>query len=420
VSEGLDVGGRVRPQVTIEEFRVGCEAFLAARYEPKVVTRTAFVWGRGSDAVDLFDEVDPAEERATVAAVRRWRRDLWGNGLGWISGPPELGGRGLPARYQRAFDELAGRYEVPGNGKLTASLGIVAPALAAHGPPSLQHRLLPAMHAGDVIACQLFSEPGAGSDLASVSTQAVRDGEGWRITGQKVWTTGAHYSDVGMALCRTADGPRHRNLTAFVVDMRDPGVEVRPLRQMTGGSEFNEVFLTDVRVADADRIGDVGDGWAVALTTLRHERQNIGDRGFGGRGLLGIERYRRMAEVFGVSRDPIVRQAFADLVVHLRVGKYAGSRAADLARAGGGTGGEGPIAKLQLAANYQRISDYVGRVIGPALVADSGGWGTFAWRGFVLGAPSIRIGGGTDEILKNQLAERVLGLPKDAAARPVP
>jgi alkylation response protein AidB-like acyl-CoA dehydrogenase len=278
--------------ITIEEFRSECEAFLSARYEPSAVTQAAFVGGEGSDATNLFDEVEPEEERAPVAAARQWRKELWENEPGWISGPPELGGRDLPARYERVFDEAARDYKVPGNRKLTASLGIVEPAIAAHGSPFLQNQLLPAMHAGDLIACQLFSEPSAGSDLASVSTQAVQDGDEWRPTGQKVWTTGAQYSDVGMVLCRTTDGARHKNLTAFVIDIRAPGVEVRPLRQMTGGAEFNEVFITDVRATDAYRLGDVGEGWGVALTTLRHERQSLGAQGFRGSGLLSIERYR--------------------------------------------------------------------------------------------------------------------------------
>jgi alkylation response protein AidB-like acyl-CoA dehydrogenase len=399
--------------ISIEEFCAECEAFLAASYQPKVVAKQEFAWGKGSDATLLFDELDWEEERAAVAAVRRWRKELWDAGLGWISGPPELGGRGLPARYQRALDQLARHYDVPGNRKLIASLGIVEPAIATHGSPDLQRRLLPAMHAGDVIACQLFSEPDAGSDLASVATRAVADGGEWRLTGQKVWTTGAHFSDVGMALCRTSESPRHRNLTAFVVDMHAPGIEVRPLRQMTGGAEFNEVFIEGVVVPDANRLGDVGEGWAVALTTLRHERQALGDQGFGGSGLLAIERYRQMAEVFGRSCDPVVRQAFADLVVHFRVAKYTRARAADLAGAGTASGAEGPIAKLQLTANYQRIVDYVSLLLGPKLLAESGEWGTYAWAKFVLGTPSMRIGGGTDEIMKNQLAERVLSLPKD-------
>jgi alkylation response protein AidB-like acyl-CoA dehydrogenase len=399
--------------ITIEEFTAECEAFLSAHYEARATARTTFVWGEGSDATDLFDEAEPGEEAAAVAAVRRWRKDLWDHGLGWISGPPELGGRGLPSRYQRAFDDIARRYAVPGNRKLTASLGVVAPALAAHGAPELQHELLPAMHRGDVIACQLFSEPGAGSDLAAVATQAVEDGDEWRITGQKVWTTGAQHSDVGLVICRTAEGPRHRNLSAFVIDMRDPGVEVRPLRQMTGGAEFNEVFLTDVTTPDGRRVGAVGDGWAVALTALRHERQNLGGKAFGGSGLMNIERYRQMARVFGRADDPVVRQAFADLVIHFRVAKHTQARGADLARAGQATGGEGPIGKIHVSENYRRITRYVSDVLGPRLCADDGEWGTYAWSAFVLGAPSMRIGGGTDEILKNQLAERVLGLPKD-------
>ena len=173
----------------------------------------------------------------------------------------DLGGRGLPRSYQSRFDLKARRYEVPGNAKLTVGLGIVVPTILEHGSDSAK-RMYPArIQSGSLIACQLFSEPGAGSDLASVSTRGVRSGNGWRLTGQKVWTSGAQFSDIGEALCRTTDGPRHQNLTAFLVDMHAPGVSVRPLRQMTGGASFNEVFLDDVWVPDTDRLGEVGAGW---------------------------------------------------------------------------------------------------------------------------------------------------------------
>jgi alkylation response protein AidB-like acyl-CoA dehydrogenase len=227
-----------------------------------------------------------------------------------------------------------------------------------------------------------------------------------------VWTSGAHYSDIGEVLCRTSDGERHRNLTAFVVGMHAPGVEVRPLRQMTGGAAFNEVFLTDVWVPDQDRLGEVDGGWAVALTTLANERKAIGGEGFGGAGLLRFERYRQMVHALGGADDPVVRQAVADLFIHLRVARYTRDRIAAARLAGRAPGPEGSVGKLQLTHNYLRISELVSRVLGPHLTADTGEWGTYAWAEFVLGTPGMRIGGGTDEVQRTILAERILGLSR--------
>jgi alkylation response protein AidB-like acyl-CoA dehydrogenase len=241
----------------------------------------------------------------------------------------------------------------------------------------------------------------------------VRDGDGWRITGQKVWTSGAQYSDIGEVLCRTSDEGRHRNLTAFVLDLHAPGVEVRPLRQMTGGAAFNEVFFDNAWVPDDDRLGEVGGGWRVAITTLSNERAAIGGDGFGGAGLLNFERYRQMVEVFGRADDPVVRQRLVDLLIHQRVANYTRLRAVDARRAGHAPGPEASIGKLALAQQFQRISDFVGLVIGPKLQADTGEWGTYAWAGLVLSTPGYRIGGGTDEVMRNIVAERVLGLPKE-------
>src|SRR5208282_3255698 len=228
-----------------------------------------FVWGEGDDEVRVFQEPDPEQEADALPAIRRWRQELWDHGYGWISGPPEFGGAGLPASYARAFERLTRQYRVPGDAALTVSLGMVAPTIGRHGTEQQKKYWLPLLFSGQQIACQLFSEPGAGSDLAAVRTQAVRvkeDGEGamgrraggagWRVSGQKVWTSGAHLADVGEIICRTASEPRHRNLTAFLIDMRAPGVTVRPLRQMTGGASFNEVFLDDVAVPDDRRLDE--------------------------------------------------------------------------------------------------------------------------------------------------------------------
>jgi alkylation response protein AidB-like acyl-CoA dehydrogenase len=282
-----------------------------------------------------------------------------------------------------------------------------------HGTDALRRRFVPALQSGDLIACQLFSEPSAGSDLASLMTTARRDGEGWRVSGQKVWTSGAHFSDIGEIICRTGEGGRHRNLTAFVIDMRAPGVTVRPLVQMTGSAAFNEVFFDDVWVPDTDRLGDVGDGWSVALTTLANERNAIGGEGFGGSGLLNIDRYIAMVRAFGRDTDPIARQMLADVAIGLRVAKYTRRRAAAGRASGSPPGPEATIDKLALSENVARISRLLATVLGPHVVADTGEWGTYAWSEVILGLPGYKIAGGTDEILKNVIGERVLGLPKE-------
>jgi alkylation response protein AidB-like acyl-CoA dehydrogenase len=276
-------------EVTEEAFREEVLAFLDANATPRGEEK--FVWGEGSDRVSLFDEKSRDAELAQLEEAKAWRAKRYDAGLGWISGPPELGGRGLPASYDRLYSTLESRYEVPNQSFFGIGLGMVAPTIQAHATEDVKKEYLPAMYRGDMVGCQLFSEPGAGSDLASLQSRAVRDGDEWRITGQKVWTSGAQYSDIGEIICRTdADQPKHKGLTGFVVDMHAPGVEVRPLRQMTGGASFNEVFFTDVRVPDDHRLGDVNQGWTVALTTLMNERAAIGAGGAGGSSMVSTAR----------------------------------------------------------------------------------------------------------------------------------
>jgi alkylation response protein AidB-like acyl-CoA dehydrogenase len=272
-------------------------------------------------------------------------------------------------------------------------------------------RFVPKLYRGDIVGCQLFSEPGAGSDLASLQTRAERDGDEWVISGQKVWTSGAHYSDIGEIIARTdPDQPKHRGLTGFVVDMTAPGVEIRPLRQMTGGAAFNEVFFNEVRVPDQWRLGDVNDGWRVALTTLMNERASIGAGGGGGG---GFTRLREMVRHFGLADDPVVRQELMQIYVHGQVLRFNNQRAMDKIKAGQLPGPEMSGAKLALTENMRRTSSFVGRVLGPRLTADTGEWGTFSWAGYVLGMPGMAIAGGSDQVLRNILSERVLGLPKE-------
>ena len=398
---------------SLEDFTADATAFLEANAERKQTARQ-FVWGEGSDKVAMFEERDRDLELEMLRAACDWRRLRFDNGLGWITGPEELGGRGLSSAHQRAYDALEARYDVPNQSFFTIGLGMVAPTIAAHGSHEAKQRYLRPMYRGDIVGCQLFSEPGAGSDLASLQTRAVRDGDEWVITGQKVWTTGAHYSDIGEVIARTdADLPKHRGLTAFVVDMRAPGVEVRPLRQLTGGASFNEVFFNEVRIPDDDRLGDVNNGWGVALTTLMNERAAIGAGGGGGGGGGLLTRIIEMVRAFDLSEDPLVRQRLANLVIHARVQSYNNQRAMDKIRAGQLPGPEMSGAKLGGTANAARMAEFVSEVLGVKLIADSGEWGTYAWSQLVMGVPGARIAGGSDEVMRNIIGERVLGLPKD-------
>jgi acyl-CoA dehydrogenase len=270
------------------------------------------------------------------------------------------------------------------------------------------------MYRGDIVGCQLFSEPGAGSDLASLQTKAERDGDEWIVTGQKVWTSGAHYSDIGEIICRTdSDLPKHKGLTGFVVDMHAPGVEIRPLRQMTGGASFNEVFFNEVRVPDDHRLGDVNQGWTVALTTLMNERASIGAGTGGGMGLASVTRLAELCRHFDVIDDPIVRQKMMDVYINFQVSRYTNQRAMDRIKRGQLPGPEMSIAKLSLTNNLWRTANFVADVLGPRITADTGEWGTYAWGGLLLGVPGMKVAGGTDEVMKNIVGERVLGLPKE-------
>src|SRR5438067_214742 len=278
-TDGLGSPAAGRRLITEAEFRGGATAFLAANAAPRPTVETR--WGEGSDRVGLFRESTPEEDRRELAEARAWRARCYDAGFGGLSGPVEYGGRGLPQRFERIWAGLESGYDVPTGANLfLVGLGMVAPTILAHGTEEAKQRYLAALWRGDLVGCQLFSEPGAGSDLAAVSTKAVPDGDGWMVSGQKVWTSGAHYSDLGLLLARTSADPanRHHGLTMFLVDMHGPGIDVRPLRQMTGGTSFNEVFLTDVRIPDGHRLGAADGGWRVALTPLMDEGGASGGR----------------------------------------------------------------------------------------------------------------------------------------------
>lgn len=401
-------------ELTLDDFRSEVTGFLDAHAAPRVAA-TDFVWGEGDDDVALFEEIDRETEARQVDAGKAWLATRAAANLHWIAGPTELGGRGLSRAHDQLYRSLEARYEVPAQSFFGIGFGMVAPTILAHGQPETLG-YLPRMYGGELVGCQLFSEPGAGSDLAGLTTRAERDGDEWVVSGQKVWTSGAHYSDIGEIICRTdPELPKHQGLTGFVVDMHAPGVEVRPLRQMTGGAAFNEVFFDEVRVPDTHRLGDVNQGWVVALTTLMNERASIGGGGSGGGG-MGLASATRLIEMmrhFGRDRDPVLRDELAKLYTGYQVAKFTNLRAAARLKAGGTPGPELSIGKLALTANLTATAEFVAKVLGPRVQADTGEWGTWAWATFICGTPGMRIAGGSDETLRNIISERVLGMPKE-------
>ena len=370
------------------------------------------VWGQGSDDVAVFHDIDAATEQARLLACQRWQRLKFDAGYAMINWPVELGGRGLPTSYIRAYGAEEARYVVPSAGELPpTSMNLIATTIAAFGTDEQKERFVRPLMRQDIWGCQLFSEPSAGSDLASVTCRASRDGDDWVLDGQKVWTSGAMFAQWGLAITRHDwDVPKHRGLTAFLVPFDAPGVEVRPIRQMSGGANFNEVFLTGVHLPDSLRLGPVGEGWRVALTCLGFERDHSSGASSGHTG-GSYKQVIAAAQHFGVADDAVVRQALADLYVHHKVAQYTNRRAAAALKAGQTPGPEGSLGKLMWTANMTRIADVIARVLGPRLVADTGEWGTYAWAEHVLGAPGYRIAGGSDEIQRNIIGERVLGLP---------
>ncbi|MGH9129822.1 MAG: acyl-CoA dehydrogenase family protein [Acidimicrobiales bacterium] len=395
------------------DFEAEAAGFLRAHAEPRTPESTG--WGEGSDSVAIFPERTPEQESAEVAAAKAWRQTVFDGGFGWISGPGAYGGRELPRSYEEIYRSLEATFDTPSQFPLAIGLGIVAPAMLDHASDTAKGRYMRALFRGEIVACQLFSEPGAGSDLASLQTRAVRDGDEWVVNGQKVWTSGAQFSDIGEIICRTdPDLPKHKGLTGFILDMHAAGVDVRPLRQMTGGSSFNEVFFSDVRVPDENRLGDVNQGWSVALTTLMYERAAIGGGVVSASAVaLGAERLIELLRHVGKEGDPLMRQRLADIYIHTKVADYTNQRAMAKLRAGQLPGPEMSVAKLALTENMRRVSELVSLALGPALCADTGEWGTWAWSEFVLGIPGMRLAGGTDEVMKNIIGERVLGLPKE-------
>ncbi|TSA54643.1 MAG: acyl-CoA dehydrogenase [Actinobacteria bacterium] len=402
-------------EITLEDFEKEARSFLDANAERREAEK-AFVWGEGADMMGAFEERSRESEERIVGDAKTWRGKKFAAGFGWITGPKKFGGRELPGSFDKSYARLESEYRTPNESIFGIGLGMVAPTILAHATDEAKEQYLTAMWSADIVACQLFSEPGAGSDLASLSTKALRDGEEWIITGQKVWTSGAQYSDIGEIICRTnPDLPKHKGLTGFIVDMHAPGIEIRPLRQMTGGASFNEVFFNEVRVPDSHRLGDENNGWNVALTTLMNERASIGGGGSTASNADNplIVRLIAMVQHFGLNNDPLVRDELAALITGYRVASYNNQRAMAKIRSGQTPGPEMSIAKMALTMNQTKLGNFAARVLGPRIQADTGEWGTYSWGSLLLGTPGLRIAGGSDEVMRNIVGERVLGLPKE-------
>ena len=363
----------------------------------------------------VFADVDDA---AHLERGRAWQRQLHAGGWAGLGWPVEYGGRNLLIALRAIWaQELSAAGAAPPINLLGEA--IVGPTIMAHGTEAQKRRFLPPILTAEEIWCQLFSEPDAGSDMAAVTTTATRDGDAWVVHGHKIWTSGAHYADFAILLARTDwDVPKHQGCTYFLLDMRQPGITTRPLRQMTGGAAFNEVTLDGARVADGMRLGAEGGGWAVAVTTLMHERLNLG-LGLARAG-GGVERLLAQLRPRGVADDPIVRQLAAQLVIDARCVQYLGWRIVSKLAEGQIPGPEGSVAKLASARVSRRYDELADAMRGAgAMVHDE-------YTLLQLWVPAIRIAGGTDEVLKNVIAERVLGLPaeprvdKDVPFRDVP
>ena len=373
-----------------DDFRQALDEILEQRTPDTRLT----TMGAGSDDLD--------EGRAYLAATVEggWHMPTW---------PTEYGGRGADNEEAGLIGNLLRDYVVPDLYPFAIGLGMVGPALLAHGTETQQQQWLRPIASGAEVWCQMFSEPEAGSDLANVGLRAERDGDEWVLTGQKTWTSRAMWAEWGICLARTApDQPKHKGLTMFATRMDAPGVEVRPLGQMNGDTHFSEVFVDGARVGDEWRVGDIGEGWRVAMTILAHERAGGGSRG-GGDGAGGEARLPTwiadLISATGAATNPVRRSDIATIHSHDVVARWTARRAADEAK-DGAPSPAGSGAKLRTVRSYKGRAYTTNRAVGAeGMLIDAPGYIE------TITAPSMSIRGGTDEIQRNILGERVLGLP---------
>jgi alkylation response protein AidB-like acyl-CoA dehydrogenase len=350
-----------------------------------------------------------------VEVAKAWQKKKADGGWVCLHWPKEYGGRGATPVERVIWQQEEGVYF-----KLTSPFqigeGMCGPTLMAYGSEADKRRYLPRIASGEEIWCQLFSEPSGGSDVAGLRTRAERDGDHWIINGQKIWTSGAHYADYGILITRTDPTvPKHKGLTMFYIDMKSAGVEIRPIKQANGMQEFNEVFFTNLRIPDKQRLGAVGDGWNVSLTTLMNERMSIGARLATGFPELFEFCCNLMTDDGLAIDDRATRSKLANWAVKASGLKYTSYRAVSALSKGERPGPENSIGKLVAGSMLQDIAMYAmdlqgaGGMLTDPEAAEAAG----QFQAMLMSSPSVRIAGGTDEILRNIIAERVLGLPGD-------
>jgi alkylation response protein AidB-like acyl-CoA dehydrogenase len=352
-----------------------------------------------------------------MAASKAWQKQKAEAGYARITWPKGMGGSGGTPMQSIIFSQEEAKYDVASGGPFGIGLGMCIPTLMAYGSDDAKKRYVWPAVQGDEIWCQLFSEPAGGSDVANLRTRAEKNGDTWTINGSKIWTTGAQFSDYGILLTRTDPNvPKHKGLTMFYLSMKSPGVDIRPIKQASGGSGFNEIFFTDVKIPDSQRLGEVGNGWTVALTTLMHERLAVGGGQGGG---LDVPQLMQLARSLELEDGPAiknaaVREKIADWYVRSAGLRYTTLRTMTALSRGQQPGPEASIAKIVVASKLQDLSAFAMDLEGEAGIlqgSDAPMHGMF--QGGWLSSPGLRIAGGTDEILRNIIAERVLGLPQD-------
>jgi alkylation response protein AidB-like acyl-CoA dehydrogenase len=401
----LEISAGTAPKAVIDAVRAWVDAHV-----PRTWIEAAHAGG-----------ADKIRAVRTRVAYEEWYPAFAASGLVVPTWPVEYGGLGLAPSTARLVENELRPYNL---GRLNPlGLNLAAPALFAHGTEAQRQRFLPPIVRNEEVWCQLFSEPGAGSDLASLATRAERAGDRWLVTGQKVWTTWAHIADFGVLLARTdPDLPKRQGITYFLLDLHQPGVDVRPLRHITGEVDFNEVFLDRAVVPDDMRVGAVGDGWKVANATLSGERQMVSGAGSGGVdriGGRGADHVLRLARATGASKDPLLRQDLMRVYSEEQIRDWTNQRVRAQVRAGRSPGPESSVGKVHQGSLNQRIQELAVRVLGTAAVAwQPAGESSYAEslpaevRG-MLRSRANTIEGGTTEVNKNILGERVLGLPRE-------
>lgn len=352
------------------------------------------------------------EEDEFVERAKAWQAKKCKAGYAAITWPKEIGGQGGTPIQQVIFSQEESKYHLP-LGLVDIGLGMCVPTLIKHGSVDHAKRYVPPSLLGDEIWCQLFSEPAAGSDLAGIRTKAVKDGDNWVVNGQKVWTSWGHKADYGILITRTDSSvPKHKGMTMFFLDMKTPGVEVRPIKQMSGASNFNEVFFNDVVIPDSQRLGDVGDGWRVSLTTLMNERLAVGGKPSSA---PSVKDFVALADHFDALDEGDVKNAIADFYLKDEGVRLTRMRALTALSRGQIPGPEASLGKLVIAKALQDTGQTVMDMAGPTgLIRDKEQAAALdKWQGSFIWSAGLRIAGGTDEILRNIIAERVLGLPGD-------